>query len=128
MTEQIEGQLSFVPSEADERLRRWHLLQDMEVYTRVDASNIRGLPGGTEVLLVHPGRDYDTGAPRMEKNRYYRTIVQHVRLRFSPDVRLVSEPSGEWPERPPWQCRHGEKQWILPDFSHYYYIRNHKEG
>lgn len=124
MTEQIEGQMSFLPPEEEERLRRWYMLKNLDGWKKIDASEIQAMPDGSEVIVVVPGHDYTTGALRMDKNKYYRTAVEHVMLRYGPDVHLVSDPSGEWPERPPWQSWRDRKQWTTPSFGNYYFTRN----
>lgn len=122
--EELPGQLCMFEGTDTEQLRRAHLLSDPEQWTQVYADDMRALADGTEVIVVRQGRDYKSGAYKPELNHYYRAVTWIVPLRYGGhDVRLVSEPTEDWPERPPWLSSGERGQWVLPHWIDMYYVR-----
>jgi len=117
--EELPGQLCMFEGTETEQLRRAHLLSDPEQWTQVGVDGIRALADGTEVIVVRQGSDC-----KPESNHYYRAVTWIVPLRYGGhDVRLVSEPTEEWPERPPWLSSDERGQWVLPNWINLYYVR-----
>ena len=120
--EELPGQMClFDPPEA-ERVRRDHLLRDPAKYTQISCDDLRRLPDGTEIIVLRQGSDY-----KPEHNHYYRSVTWIVQTRYGGhDVRLVSEPTEEWPETPPWLAS-DRGQWMLPRGFDLYYVRKEQE-
>lgn len=123
MSEQIYGQLSFIDTPETEILKRWHRLDSGIEFGLVSDTDVRHMDDGIEIIILHPGREPKTGAPDMTRNHYYRAVTKRVKLGYGMDVRLVSAPSDEWPERPPWQSWGDDGQWCLPGWGDWYFVR-----
>ena len=116
-------QLSFIDTPETEIIKRWHRLDDGFEFAPVSDTDVRHMDDGIEIIIVRPGREPGTGAPSMERNHYYRAVTKRVHLGYGMDVRLVSAPTEEWPEKPPWQSWGADGQWILPGWGDWYFVR-----
>ena len=116
-------QLSFIEMPETESLRRWHRLDDGFEFGHVSDTDVRHMESGIEIIIVRPGSEPGSGRPDMERNHYYRAVTKRVRMGYGEDVRLVSRPSAEWPEKPPWQSWNDGEQWILPGWGDWYFVR-----
>lgn len=115
-------QLSFIEFPETDILRRWHRLSDGFEFGTVSANDIRHMDSGIEIIIARPGRDA-SGAQSMERNHYYRAVTKRVRLSHGEDVRLVSAPTDEWPEKPPWSSWGSDGQWTMPGWGDWYFVR-----
>lgn len=115
-------QLSFIEMSETEALRRWHRLDDGFEFAHVSDTDVRHMESGIEIIIAHPGCD-SRGAPCMEKNHYYRAVTKRCRMGYGEEVKLISSPSDEWPEKPPWQSWGSDGQWVLPGWGDWYFVR-----